>query len=166
MATIINNLYLQNGFAEVEVISETYRVIVLLDVESLLTIGKLSMTNSGYVRTRGELLHRLLCNCEKGDGKFVDHINGDALDNRMANLRVVTDSVNKRNLHSKSENNTGVIGVQYRENGSYKYYRVSCRDLEGTRITKQFNIGTLGDEEAFKNAVKFLRSVSEKYAYL
>lgn len=166
MATIINNLYLQNGFAEVEVISETYRAVVLLDVESLLTIGKLSLTGSGYVRTRGELLHRLLCGCVKGDGKFVDHINGNILDNRMANLRVVTDSINKRNLHSKSANNTGVIGVQYRENGNYKYYRVSCRDLEGNRITKQFNITVMGDEKAFEDAVKFLNNVSEKHGYL
>lgn len=35
-------------------------------------------------------LHRWIMGCSKGDGKIVDHINRDELDNRRANLRFVT----------------------------------------------------------------------------
>jgi hypothetical protein len=166
MATIINNIYLQNDFVEVEVISEDYRVIVLIDDEDISRIGKVSITNSGYAKTKSQLLHRLLLGCTKGDGNFVDHINGNCLDNRKQNLRVTTDSINKRNLHNFSRNNTGVIGVQYREKGGYKYYRATYRTLDGQRVTKQFNINVLGDEAAFVSAVKWLEDNSVKFGYI
>lgn len=42
----------------------------------------------------------------------VDHINGDRSDNRIANLRVVSRSVNMQNLkRSHKDNTTGFLGV-------------------------------------------------------
>lgn len=41
-------------------------------------------------------LHRFLLKLEKGDGKVVDHINGDPLDNRKQNLRLCTNQENIR----------------------------------------------------------------------
>lgn len=166
MATIVNNIYLQNGFAEIEVISDDYRVIVILDTDDLPLIGKLSITNSGYAKTRGALLHRIVMGCVVGDGTFVDHIDGNVLDNRKNNLRVTTDSINKRNLHKWSRNNTSVIGVQYRECGNYRYYRATYRLLNGDRVTKQFNINKLGDESAFKQAVEWLHNNSATAGYI
>lgn len=42
-------------------------------------------------------LHREVLGLSKGDGLSVDHINGDGLDNRRANLRVATQQQNRFN---------------------------------------------------------------------
>jgi hypothetical protein len=54
-------------------------------------------------------MHRLLMDCPKG--MVVDHINGDSLDNRKANLRIVTQPQNAKNRRRSSNNVTGVKGV-------------------------------------------------------
>lgn len=43
-------------------------------------------------------LHRVIMGLMLGDPRKVDHINGDTLDNRRANLRVVSNIENSRNL--------------------------------------------------------------------
>lgn len=43
------------------------------------------------------IFHRHVMKCVPKDGKVVDHINGDTLDNRKANLRVADHSCNMRN---------------------------------------------------------------------
>lgn len=42
-------------------------------------------------------LHRLILGLDHGDPREGDHINGDRLDNRQANLRIVTGRQNKQN---------------------------------------------------------------------
>jgi len=65
------------------------------------------LTNWGYAkrderiggRRRAILLHRELLGLAPGDGLEGDHINGDRLDNRRSNLRVVTRAGNQQNRH-------------------------------------------------------------------
>lgn len=52
---------------------------------------------NGKKRNTNELLHRLILGLQKGDGLQVDHINGNPLDNRRANLRVCSSKENSRN---------------------------------------------------------------------
>jgi hypothetical protein len=55
-------------------------------------------------------LHRLIMNAP--DGVFVDHINGDSLDNRRANLRLATRSQNMSNRRkTKIKTTSQYIGV-------------------------------------------------------
>lgn len=58
-------------------------------------------------------LHRLLTSCP--DDKFVDHINGNGLDNRRCNLRIVDKVGNSRNTKLNVRNTSGKSGVAYRE---------------------------------------------------
>jgi hypothetical protein len=47
------------------------------------------------------------------DGQ-IDHINGDKLDNRIANLRVATASQNKQNMRkARSDSRSGLIGASW-----------------------------------------------------
>ena len=64
-------------------------------------------------RSNTMLLHRILMQPE--DGMVVDHINGNTLDNRRANLRVCTASQNSQNSRLSKSNTTGLKGVTFRK---------------------------------------------------
>ena len=48
---------------------------------------------------------------------YVDHINGDGLDNRRANLRPATASQNQANQRKRRDNTSGFRGVQWHAPG-------------------------------------------------
>lgn len=54
-------------------------------------------------------MHRVIMNNPKG--KEIDHINGNGLDNRRANLRLATTSENQMNRRKQSNNTSGFMGV-------------------------------------------------------
>lgn len=54
-------------------------------------------------------MHRFIINAPKE--KFVDHINGNGLDNRKENLRLCTHAENQRNAKIRSDNKSGYKGV-------------------------------------------------------
>lgn len=55
-------------------------------------------------------LHRLIANAQPG--QTVDHINGDTLDNRRDNLRIVTQAQNNLNRHARRNGTSRYKGVQ------------------------------------------------------
>lgn len=59
---------------------------------------------------RAVRIHRLITNVLPG--LFVDHVNGDTLDNRGCNLRVCTSDENKRNRKTNCNSVTGFKGVK------------------------------------------------------
>ena len=67
-------------------------------------------------------MHRLILDLGPDDELVVDHINGDPLDNRDENLRVVTQSQNMINRKRNKDTNTGVKGVMLKENGKFQAY--------------------------------------------
>ena len=56
-------------------------------------------------------LHRLVINAPAD--KLVDHINGDKLDNRKANLRLCSHSENMKNYPRPKTNKSGYVGVYW-----------------------------------------------------
>jgi hypothetical protein len=60
-------------------------------------------------------MHRQIMDLVKGDGKIVDHINQNTLDNRSCNLRIVSHSLNQYNCKKKSNNTSGYRGVTWHE---------------------------------------------------
>lgn len=84
------------------------------------------------------LLHRYLLDAP--DGMFVDHINGDTLDNRKSNLRICTHKENLRNQRTPKNNNSGFKGVMW-------YKRIS-KWRAYIRVDKvQFHLGYFETKE-------------------
>lgn len=71
-------------------------------------------------------LHRLVLG-EACRGLDVDHINGHGLDDRRANLRAVSRSINCRNVQGARKHNrsSGVLGVTWVERNQNWYARIN-----------------------------------------
>ena len=87
-----------------------------------------TVNSKGYVKLTVDgvqiYAHRVVWIMRNGDipqGMEIDHINHDRTDNRIENLRLVTRSINGRNLSMRSNNASGHIGIIWYENrGKYK----------------------------------------------
>ena len=90
---------------------------ISLDQEDLIKFGLKSahITNSGYVMIQLNketklMLHRAIL----GEVEyFVDHINGNKLDNRKCNLRQATKNQNEHNTPMRATNTSGYKGVSW-----------------------------------------------------
>lgn len=81
---------------------------------SVLETGGLKYARRTVRRPDGKqktiLLHRVIMGA--ADGEFVDHINGDGLDCRRGNMRIVTKAQNNMNRRCRSSNRLGIKGVR------------------------------------------------------
>ena len=59
-------------------------------------------------------------------GKYVDHINGDTLDNRRINLRLCTNAENLSNRGKPRNNTSGYKGVVYDKRRNKWYAYIGC----------------------------------------
>lgn len=157
----------------------SYLKEVLIDTEDLQKLGKLHCKNTGYIWSEGQNICHTIMNHTSNMETVIDHINGNILDNRKENLRVLTQHSNSTNK-AKSKNNTGIVGIARRKNGSYEYFRATCSDLKNTvvkkgkykghgnatkRYSKQFNINKLGEEEALAQAKEWLVIKRAEFQY-
>jgi hypothetical protein len=123
-----------------------------------ITHAKLNHTELVYFSynagTQGRpLLHRYVLGLKPRDGKIVDHINGNTLDCRKSNLRIVTISQNGFNSHRHFNSSTGYKGVDYHKAGR-KYRARIC--FNGKRIS-------LGYYKTAKEAYAAYCEASKKY---
>ncbi len=95
------------------------------------------ITANGYAsvsRKSGRVwMHRLIMNTPKG--LFVDHINGDKLDNRKCNLRNATRSQNGMNKPKMANNKSGYKGVTFNKRLQKWVAQIKLED-------KKMHIGT------------------------
>lgn len=95
--------------------------------------------------------HRLVLGLSKGDGKQVDHINRNGLDNRRSNLRIVSQTEN--NLNSKHKSALGLTGVRIN-----KTAKKSLRFYSTLKVNKKgVYLGSFDTPEEAFNAYKEAR---------
>lgn len=104
-----------------------------------------AMTGNGYraiiISPKRYLAHRIIWLMETGEWptKYIDHKDGNKLNNRMSNLRQATHSQNMCNVGVKATNTTGIKGISFDKrqqsycwevcaNGARK--RGRCKSLE------------------------------------
>lgn len=84
-------------------------------------------------------------------GMVVDHIDGDSLNNRISNLRVVTPQQNASNK-GKHPSTSGITGVR-REEKEYGCYWTAAIFSKGVKYSKCFSITKLGEDIAKQQAI-------------
>lgn len=103
-------------------------------------------------------LHTFVTKAKKGE--MVDHINGDGLDNRRCNLRIVTRRQNSLNSKPKSNTSSKFKGVSRRKNSKKWVASINI-------YRKSHYLGAFEDEEkaalAYNEAAKMHYG---EYAYL
>lgn len=100
---------------------------ILIDAEDAELLQPFSwcIEGTGYAMSRSHgraiKLHRLILSAPVGT--HVDHINGDKLDNRKANLRLCEKQQNEFNTRVRSDSKTGYKGVCWcRKKNRYRAY--------------------------------------------
>ena len=83
-------------------------------------------------------------------GLQIDHINGDKGDNRIENLRMVTQQVNQRNRTKNKNNKSGTTGVLYRERRGHGYWVAVWRENSGKKRERHFSVNIHGDSARHK----------------
>lgn len=96
-----NEIIIENNYAKICLYDKFYNIIAyaLIDIEDINKVKNIKwrLNNNGYVINNSQhdiFLHRLILNVDT----FVDHINGNRLDNRKCNLRICTKQQNKMNV--------------------------------------------------------------------
>lgn len=96
-------------------------------------------------------LHRYITDCP--DGMVVDHINGDTKDNRMSNLRIITQSENLKNRMSyfdkpiRINNKLGIKGLfkLYDARDNRYFYRFKMKGFK----TKNFSLSRFKEAKEY-----------------
>lgn len=97
-------------------------------VHNRIKVGTLN--SKGYLKIRADgkiySAHRLAWLYEYGcfPPQLTDHINHDRADNRICNLRLVSDLENQKNSKLRSDNKSGVPGVMFDKNRRKWWVRI------------------------------------------
>jgi hypothetical protein len=112
-----------------------------------------------------KLWHQMFLNY--GIGLVADHINKMKFDNRFENLRIVTQAQNLKNLTKRISNTSGKQGVSiWTTPNKTKFWKAQITDNDGKRISKQFSVTDLGNDEAKKLAIEWRKLKETEYGYL
>jgi hypothetical protein len=124
----------------------------------------------GYAHTcvdkSSKCYHQLFFKYE--NGLVADHINNKKFDNRIDNIRIVTITVNNRNMTISCNNTSGKQGVLYsidKRNG-LQYWKVAITDNNIKKIQKYFSIKKLGNDEAKSQAIEYRKQLEIQFGYI
>lgn len=111
-------------------------------------VREVSLPNGGRASV---FLHRLITNAESG--MVVDHIDGNGLNNKSSNLRVVTHRENIHNTAPPRNNTSGVKGVSFDKQRNKWFAKIMIRG-------KQIALGRYDKKE---DAIAAYNTAFEKY---
>lgn len=102
-------------------------------------------------------MHREILGFKNGDGRVVDHINGNGLDNRRANLRECELIHNCQNRRTPSNNRSGFKGVHFRASAEkfWAYININGKRKHlgvfqtATEAAKAYNDAAIATHGAF-----------------
>ena len=136
-----------------------------VDVYSGRGLGKLNVKKGSVaghllkgrwqVTKESNLVHRVLWYIMFGEipaGLVIDHKDGDASNNTISNLRLVTNKVNMRNKKMLSRNSSGVCGVNLTTSKGGKFWCAQWVEEDGSKKSKWYSVLKYGDK-AFELAV-------------
>ena len=135
---------------------EKCRALIDIEDKVLIINNKWCTNTSNYVISGSSTpfiyLHRLIMGAIEGD--YVDHLNGNTLDNRKINLRICTNQENSENKTKLAENNTSsVLGVHFDKS----------RNKWKVEICENGKTHFLGRFENLENAKLARKAGEEKY---
>lgn len=114
-----NDFYIQNKTVYVTLYNSNKKLIC--DIDSWNSLKQYCWSEcNGYVRARNTdtgsnvLFHHMVMN-----NKYIDHINGNGLDNRKCNLRLANKSQNAMNQKIRVDNTSGYKGIRKLPSGKY-----------------------------------------------
>lgn len=109
-------------------------------------------------RRKNLLAHRIIWEMHNGpipDGLFIDHIDGNPINNKLENLRLVTTQGNSRNSTIASHNKSGCVGV---------YWLKSKKRWCSTIVVNGSHIW-LGSYRTFEEAKTARKEAEPKYGF-
>jgi len=123
-------------------------------------------TSNGYGIASTKKWHNLFFNYE--DGLIPDHINNKRFDNRMENIRIVTQGENNKNKTKYKNNTSGKQGLSRwtEKRSTNHYWKVQIMDNNSKLIAKLFSIKKLGDSEAKRQAIEYRKQLEILYGYI
>lgn len=86
-------------------------------------------------KTKAIGMHRMIMGCTFGDGKIIDHIDGNPLNNQRSNLRFCTTSQNMRNVKKHPKGKFRGVSIAYRCKTSTSIIYRAVASIEGKRKT-------------------------------
>jgi hypothetical protein len=76
-------------------------------------IRSVRLSSETHAKYRSERMSRVILGLEWGDPRWADHENGDHLDNRRSNLRIVTPAQNSQNMSAHRDARSRHRGVDW-----------------------------------------------------
>lgn len=103
-------------------------------------------------------LHNLTVN----EGEIVDHLDGDPTNNKIDNLRVVTQVLNSHNRCMQENNTSGQVGVNlWTDQRGSLFWMARWQVCAGRRKEKSFSVSKFGSDVAYQLACDYRKAMIE-----